>query len=281
MLFLRSSTSANGTTSATPAIPTGAITGDILLLMIETTQTETPTVPDTFTAIAGSPFTAADTRLHVFWRRHTAGDAAPACTGTTDHISALLQCFAGCVSSGNPIDQVASSIVASGTSAATFPAVTPTGAGYGIFHLAATGADAAVNPLSSYTAPNLDTTTISPGWTATTQGNGGGVATLYGQQTTSSPVATSTTGVMANTGAKALVTLSLIPEPDPNDRVYNAQMVTVASNLADNSLAAMNAQMVTVVSTTGESIALFNAQMITVVIEIPTSGRRRQTFSPT
>lgn len=262
MMFVRAQTTASGTTTATAALPTGIVTGDILFLLCECNIGNTVTTPTGYTAVTGSPFTGADTSMSIFWRRHTAGDTASACAGTTDHISVTCVAIAGLVATGTPVESVNSGATASGTTALTYPVVTPSAAGYGLLFTVASGADATTDPLSSATTPSIDSTTIVKNFGSTSIGGGGGVSYVYGQQSGTSPVATSATGVMANTLAKVAATLVLIPAADTTQKVANEQVTTVVNWPNDT------------------NDVVFNMQVITVVNQQQATSRRRQSFSP-
>lgn len=263
-------------------MPAGAAADDILLISAECNAANSLTTPTGYTAVTGSPFVAADCKLYLWWRRFVAGDTAKAIAGSTDHVTALIVCYSGAVATGTPFESVNSSIVASGSTAATFPVVTPTAAGYGIIHAGATGFDSSVDPLPSYVASTLEAGTIAKNYSVSTTGDGGGSFQLYGRQP-GAATATNSTGTLSSTGAKALASLVLTPAVDAKDYVYNEQLATVVTSIADNQDAVFNAQMATVVSLLADNAdAVYNFQMITVVevSAIAIIARRRQTFTP-
>lgn len=279
MLKIRATSTATGTTTCTPALPTGSVADDVLILSAECNNTDSLTTPTGYTVVTGSPFVGADTKLYLWWRRFVAGDVAVAVAGSVNHVAALIVCYSGAVATGTPIESVASSIVASGTTAATFPVVTPTAAGYGVIHAGSTGFDSTVDPLPSYTTPNIDASTISKDFVATATGDGGGAFQLSGIQTGAAGP-TSSTGVMSSTGAKALASMVLIPAADVNVYTFNEQFGTVLDAPA-NVVLTYNEQFTTILDAAADVALTYNLQFITVVDLIVSKGRRNfMSFTP-
>lgn len=106
-------TGAGGTIS--PGLPTGYKTGDILVVIVETSIGDTISISN-WTQADNSPsnsFDGAsnDCTLHVYWRRAT-GDANDNCSiniSDTNHAVAQIAAFYGCRSSGDPFDTTAKS----------------------------------------------------------------------------------------------------------------------------------------------------------------------------
>lgn len=265
-------TFAAGTGAVTPAMPSGWAADDILILIVESAAAEAVTAPSGYTEAPGSPQVGADTRLTVFWRRAVAGDAAPTIADPGDHVGAALVALSGAIKTGNPFTASAGAVAAAGSTAVNFPAVTP-GVGNGIINAVASGADTITRPLSSITMPDTDSTTREGVWVSTTNGNGGGADMYFAVATGSGSI--SSTGVMSNTGAKAMLSLVVAPEPDTTDRVYNMQVITPVTELGIDAAAVFNAQVVTVVDQMGFNVVMNSLQLITVVVEPQVISRRR------
>src|SRR3990167_3527026 len=121
---------AAGVGAITPALPTGHTLNDILLLYVETScQTppatwpptgwaETPDSPQATPSVnAGAA--AANTQLHVLWKRHDGSESAPTVGDSGNHTQGVIVAYSGCVTSGDPWD-----VTAGGASATNDTALT-------------------------------------------------------------------------------------------------------------------------------------------------------------
>jgi hypothetical protein len=94
-------------------LPPGWEENDIFLLVVQSNGEDPAAAPSGWTEIPGeSPQFTAETRTTVFWRRATASEVAPGVTDTGNHTQAIIACFRGCPTIGNPWDIVDGDVVA-------------------------------------------------------------------------------------------------------------------------------------------------------------------------
>lgn len=125
------------TTTCNIPVPTGVVTGSIVLafLYVETTQAVTPpTGAGTWAEAPDSPVVVTGAHahdMHIYWKRATGADsgnyAFVIAAGLAWRMGVALR-FAGCVDSGNPFDVTNSAIKTTTTTGAT-PAVSDTTTG--------------------------------------------------------------------------------------------------------------------------------------------------------
>jgi hypothetical protein len=100
---------------ASVALPSGHTTNDILLMVVETScQTPPATWPPTgWVEVADSPqatpsvnagAAAANTQIHVLWKRDNGSESAPAVGDSGNHTMAVIVAYSGCITSGDPWD---------------------------------------------------------------------------------------------------------------------------------------------------------------------------------
>lgn len=112
--------------NVTPALPAGVVADDILIVSVVQADNVVATVTGytEFQAVnRGTPIRAA-----LFWKRAAGGESAPTVTHAAGNsIIAKVTAYAGCVSSGSPINASANDTTGQTTSPATckVPAVTP------------------------------------------------------------------------------------------------------------------------------------------------------------
>lgn len=121
--FRSAGTAASGAAGITPGLPSGHVTDDILLLVVQSSN-EAITAPAGYTEVTNSPqgtgtaATAGSTRLGVFWKRDGGSESAPSVADSGNHTIAQILAFSGCITSGNPWDITAGGVIT--------PAATPT-----------------------------------------------------------------------------------------------------------------------------------------------------------
>lgn len=119
-VFQAAGAQASGTGAISVAWPSH-VSGDVGLLVVEHSGSDTTTAaPSGWTELPGSPLvdvaSTAGSKLRVYWQRATSGAMANASVAdATDHQVARIFTFRGCISAGNPFEQVGTA-----TSAASF-----------------------------------------------------------------------------------------------------------------------------------------------------------------
>lgn len=166
-------TFASGTTSCSPGLPAGQAADDILVLIVECDDSETPNTPSGYTSL-GSGNDALDVKLTVFVKRSVgAGESAPTVNGTTNHVHAWIGAYSGVENTGSP--WLIGTFTNQQTATVTYAGVTTAFADALVLLLTAIG-DNANDPenLSGYTNTNLSTLTDRDDEAETT-GTGGGL----------------------------------------------------------------------------------------------------------
>lgn len=200
-----------GTADVTVAWPGGHQANDIGVLIAESAdQAIALGTAAGFAEITGSPVSVVgDTRLGAFWCRATSGaQASPVITDPGNHCAAMLIVVRGCITTGNPWDQVTTDTGASSTSV-TFPAVVTTVVDTLVLGLIATGTDTSTGQLGSGSSSSLSIEeTGKSNYTAL--GTGGGCGYIAGTKATAGSTS-GTTATLSTAGAQARMTLALKP----------------------------------------------------------------------
>jgi hypothetical protein len=211
--FVAAGTIASGTGDITPGLPAGWALNDILLVVAEAGAGDPAlAAPTGYAHVTGSPVSATQTRLHVFWKRSTAVESAPLLVDTGNHQSARMIAVRGCRTTGNPweITQTSSESVVDTTGSATGPTTTQAN-------------DFIVIAASSDYDPAADDTVGYSAWTnaalgslteqidnRSTAGGGGTLGVATGTKATAGAVG-ATTYTLANAGNKAHLVIALAP----------------------------------------------------------------------
>lgn len=130
--FVAASAANSGTGSISLSWPSGHQLGDVALLVIETSGSDsTLAAASGWSAVTGSPVVdvaaATGSKLQVWWRRATSAAESAVATGDAgDHQVARMYVFRGCVSTGDPWDVIATGTKAVGSATATVPSLTTT-----------------------------------------------------------------------------------------------------------------------------------------------------------
>lgn len=199
---------------ASPGLPSGWQTGDILILFCETRDGLGASSPAGWTALSSSPQFAntgtgtTNTALEVLWKVATASETAPVIGDTGNHCGAIIHAFRG-VDTANPINVTAGSNETTADQTAVLPSVTTTVANTMVVLAASSATDTGTSRYSGWTNGNL-TSLSERSDNSHTLGDGGGVAVATGLKATAG--STGTTSATAATGtAKGLITLALTP----------------------------------------------------------------------
>jgi hypothetical protein len=175
--YIGKGTLGGSTGSVTVNMP-AHVADDILLLVIETANEAPPSTPTNWTPVlnlgAGPPFDVTATGQWVYYRRAVdAATPSPATGDSGQHNIAMIFVFRGCISSGNPVDTSASSVITAPNG--TFPAVTPTVTPTLVVMISVYAADSTAAINSAYANANLSNITEQQD-SGDLSGNGGGIA---------------------------------------------------------------------------------------------------------
>jgi len=191
----------------TPGLPAGWQQGDIFILFVEDEFGGNSRTQAGWTAI----YTDDETPGHVFWRRAGADETAPLVAGDgSDHTSAQILAFSGCVDTGSPID--AGTFGATTDDSSSSFAVTGGSTGYANEMIVAAvfaAIDATGARVSGWTNASLTgVTELTDNFT--TQGSGGGFAVATGARSTIGASGT-TSGSLSGGSQWLAVQFGLIP----------------------------------------------------------------------
>lgn len=217
MTYRATGTFASGTTTCSPSLPTGTVANDILVMFIETLDSETPTVSG-WTQAPNSPQSDTDatahTKLSIFAKRAVGGDVT-ATGGTTDHVSAHIEGFSGCrINGGIPWNVTAGSIDTTSDGDATINGATTTKDGCDVLvALGITRNAANTGNFSGWTNADLAGLIETYDRTIAT-GTGGGVGTAVGSKTTAGAYGTTAVNI-SSSQRKCMWTGALEPELPP------------------------------------------------------------------
>ncbi len=216
--FVAAGTAASGTSTISPALPSGIAVNDILLMFIETANQASSISNQnggTWTAVANSPQgtgTAGGTgatMLTVYWSRYNGTQGAPTVSDSGDHQIGLILAFRGAVTTGNPWDVTAGGTKGTASTTTTFGTVTTTVANDLIVLAASRDDDSSSAEWSSWTNANLSgLTEQSDG--GTTSGNGGGIGIATGLKATAGSTGSTTATVTSSVDGH--MTIALKPQ---------------------------------------------------------------------
>ena len=202
-------------TSVTPGLPAGYQNNDIFIAYLQTANQNVVPPPVGWAKVgpcmgSGTDGAAGATAITVFWRRSTASETAPTFTfGGGDHVYAVVACFRGCVTVGDPFHFAGSTRKTATTTAFT------TGTENVSFDnsLIVTGVSRGYSSAAAqYSAwANASLTGVTNRFDAgTASGVGGGLAITTGVLATAGLLGV-TTATEANATLDSQVTLALIP----------------------------------------------------------------------
>lgn len=209
-----------GVGSLTPAWPTGHVSGDVGIMLVETAAQAIGTLPSGWAHVAGSMFSVGaaggvdSTGLTLLWKRATTNSMASLSIGDSgDHQSARIIVVRGAVATGTPV-----AVLGSDTdSTPALPVTIPGGATLSdrslILAIVTSSRDSASDPVVPTSWANtslVPASLVQQTNYGTSVGNGGGIAVLSGTKETTGTVV-STTATLTATGAQVRVTLAISP----------------------------------------------------------------------
>jgi hypothetical protein len=210
------SATTGATTAVTPAFPAGMAVDDVIIGIGESAGAETypSAATNGFAHVTGSPVTQdSQTTLTVIWRRYDGSVTAHSWGDAGNHNMGRYIAIRGVKTSGNPWNQVATSVESVADTSAAWPSVTTTAADCLVLLIIATGRDLATTANLGAVTGGTGLTSITErmdDWTAAGTGGGFGLATasMVTAGATGAPGAT-----MGSTDTKAFMTLALEPAP--------------------------------------------------------------------
>ena len=237
--FVAVGTVATGTTTMTPALPSGIATGDILLLFVETAN-QAVTISNqnngTWAQVTNSPQgtgTAGGTvatSLTIFWSRYNGSQGAPTTSVTSgDHQIGQIAAFRGTVASGNPWDVTAGNVASTASTSVSIPGATTTVANTLVLAIVANGTDTTTAQTSGWTNSNLTSLTELMD-NSTNTGNGGGFGIATGGKATAGTYST-TTATLATSSVQGRMSIALKPATLPG-QATNPTPTNGATNVA-------------------------------------------------
>jgi parallel beta-helix repeat protein len=211
---------ASGATSITPALPSGIVTGDILLMFIETAnQAITVSNPNggTWTGVTNSPQgtgTAASstaTRLTVFWSRYNGTQGAPTISDSGDHQAARMIAVRGAVASGNPWDVTAGGVEGTSDTSGSIPGATTTVNNTLIITAIAAALPDSTNTANFESWTNANLTSITERVdNAQKEGNGGSIGIVTGIRSAAGAYG-NTAVTLATAAYKGIISIAIKP----------------------------------------------------------------------
>ena len=221
VVFVAAGTVASNAAAITPALPAGIVTGDILLLFLETAN-QVISIPTpnggTWTQVANSPqgtgtaASATATRLTVFWSRYNGTQGAPTTSDSGDHQAGRIVAFRGAVASGNPWDVTAGGVEGTSDTSGSIPGATTT-----VNNALIVAAIATALPDSTSTT-NFNDTWVNSNLTSITEcvdnaqsaGNGGALGVATGGKTTAGAYG-NTSVTLVTAAYKGMMSIALKP----------------------------------------------------------------------
>jgi hypothetical protein len=239
-LFVAAGAVSSGSSTVTAALPAGLVSGDILLLFVETSN-QAVTVSNqnggTWTQVSGSPESTGaggdttSTRLTVFWSRYNGTQGAPTLSDSGDHDLARIVAIRGALGSGTPIDVTAGGVESTADTSASIPGATTSGDTELVISAVATALPDAAGTANFSGETNADLADVTELTDNTvTAGVGGGLGIIYGTKEAAGAYG-ATAATLATASVKAMMTIALFPGSTvPAPWVVGAGTVTSSAN---------------------------------------------------
>jgi hypothetical protein len=207
--------SAAGQAAITPAFPVGytAVALDVAITFCETENTDTVTPPTNWAAVTNAVVsTGTPTRLWAIWRRLTAGEAAPTIADAGNHNIGRMIIVRGCVTTGDPWDQIGTSTETTADTSVSIPGVTTTVADCLLLYAVSTGQDGSSSTTAYSGWANASLTNVTERMdNYTALGLGGGFGMASGEKATFGATGAMTATLALTANFKALMTIALKP----------------------------------------------------------------------
>lgn len=196
----------------TPDMSAFGMDDDVAVVVVETDATASLTPPSGWAQVEGSPVTATDTRLHVWWHRMTDADSGVALTVpvVAGHRVARISVFRGPPIGGDPWNATASGVENVVDTSVAVPRGVTTVDGCLVVAVSSMGADTgADNTVQFSDWANGDLINVDEIMdNQTGQGSGGGFGVAVGELPNVGPY-TETTATLATASNKAMLSFAL------------------------------------------------------------------------
>jgi hypothetical protein len=205
-------TAVNGTGAITPGYPAAytAIADDIAITYIET-NSETVTAPTNWAQAASASVTSGTTtRLTAFWRRLTAGEAAPAYSSVANHKVGRMIVVRGVRTAGNPFSIAPASTELVADTTVSIPGMTTSNPDCLILYAFGTGQDiiSSAGATGWANASLANVTERMDDWTDA--GTGGGFAMASGEKAVAGLTGSMAATLSLAANFKTLMSMNLI-----------------------------------------------------------------------
>ena len=202
-------TVASGTGAITPALPTGCEVNDLLVLLLETNESQAITVSG-WTEAPDSPQETTGTRLTIFWRRFVEGDTDPTTSDSGDHQIGRIISVKGVTDVGDPWNVTSGSVDSTSDTTGSITGDTTTSDNCLVLVACSTTRDAVgTSEFSNWVNADLDNITERMDDT-TDAGTGGGFGVITGELPTAGAYG-ATSVDLTNASRKAQWTGALVP----------------------------------------------------------------------
>jgi hypothetical protein len=211
-----SAANANGIGAITPAFPTSytAVANDVAITFLESESADTVTAPTGWAlAPAQTVSTGTTTKLTPIWKRLVGGDTAPTIADAGDHLIGRMMIVRGCVTSGNPWNNIGGTTELVADATVSIPAIVTSADDCLIVAAFGTGQDiASTAGATGWANPTLDgLVERMDDWT--TSGTGGGFAVATGVSARAGGVAPTTCTLSLASNFKTLIVIALAGNP--------------------------------------------------------------------
>lgn len=235
--FTTSGSAVNGINGINVAFPATVNANDMAFMLVETANQPIATPSGWGVVGSAGVGTAGATdavALQVFWYRCDGSEdgTTVALPDAGDHILAQILCYQDVVTSGDPINAVATDTLTPAASTVTFPGLTTTASDCKVFQSAARSRDSSSTiDFTSYANTDL-TGTQKQREAGTSSGNGGGFASCDGNKATAGAVGTGTCN-LAGASVQAMVSFAVMSTTSVGSGGGTATGTLAASEGAD------------------------------------------------
>lgn len=213
--YIAAGTGVSSLTTATPQWPTRHQSGDLGILIVESSGGDATSTPSGWAHITGSPIVdiadATGSKLNVLWKFATSDqEAGASLSDAGDHVTGRIFTFRGVRTDITPGRANATDTKAVASTSVTWPAITTVSPNSLVICIASRPDDSASTTVfSAFTNANL-TSLAEAAETGSVTGDGGGFVLNYGTRAAIGNIGTST-GTLSTSLTNALITFALEP----------------------------------------------------------------------
>ena len=233
-VFRANSAKAAGTGAVTPALPTGVVADDIVILVATTIAGGSISITAngsiaTWTAVTGSPIdVASGEKLYVWWGRYSSGSTGPTVTPGGNHCCAATAAWSGCITTGDPVNNQATGTETTSDTSLSFATGISTSVNDCMVLLASSsGVDSNTAQHSAQANANLSGVVERADY-QTNSGGGGGFELVEGGLATAGAIGT-WTATLATASPKAYISFALKPPAGISYQTLDATEISVIS----------------------------------------------------